>query len=139
MSVHNKEKTMRAKTTLRRMVGSRTRRIAIGFVVVMLTSISVMNFASRSQAANPGYVSIAYFNATSLGGDEWFLDGVIQASDMSAVTITMGGAATSVGTITPDEFGFFSFELEAISYDNVTADATDGIADSQADLTLYGS
>lgn len=127
---------MRAQSTLTQMAAPRTRRIGLGFFVVLLASISVMNLVSQLQAEDPGDVTITYFSAIPMGGDDWFVDGAVQAFDLSSVTITMGGAAVSVGTITPDAYGYFSFELTANSGTTVTADATDGSDSSQADATL---
>ena len=127
---------MRARSTTHNAASRRTRRIAMSYVVVLLTSIFMINSDSRLQAEDPGEVVFVYFNAVAMGSNQWFVDGYIQSTDIAGVTITLGGAAVSVGTITPDEYGTFYFELSAQNYDYITAVASHGTATSNADLTL---
>ena len=79
---------------------------------------------------------IDYFAASYLGDDRWFVEGILIADDMSAITIQFGGCVT--GTTTPGEGGYFSVIATSPGTNTVTADASDGTNTAHAEVILTG-
>lgn len=110
-------------------------------VSVAAAAISLSTFASVSRGEDPPIgntgtpITISYFGAVTTGPNEWQIDGTLNAEDVSAVTITFGGAAAGI-TATADRYGYFFISLTAAGGNIVTVDATDSTSTADAETRL---
>lgn len=129
---------MRAPTSL--VSSTITQSYCRTLVLLALVVASTIGSISALRAEDPPEgppieLEFTFATAQHLGGDEWYIDGGVQAQDPAAVTIDFGGAGS--GSVNPDEFGYFSTIVTGVEAgQEVTIDASDGTETAFESVTL---
>jgi hypothetical protein len=104
------------------------------FAASALSLVPVIQADDPPTEPEPAGIMINYFGFSYLGDDQYLIEGVLTAPNMSIVELQWGGVASGVDA--PDPYGYFSIEVTSPSDNTVTVDAADGTNTAHAELII---
>jgi hypothetical protein len=114
--------------------GSRSNLVRRPLIVCLAVAVFTSGYLAVTRAEADPSLTIQYFGATSIGNSMWLADCVVEAEDMSSVSIEYTGAATA--SLTPNAQGHVGFIFSADPGDILYVEVTDSTetASDEAEL-----